>query len=74
MAASDYEKELSEKNNHDNRKIFKKDANLYFRKMAAIIDIPDNRPDPNDGTVQPTLKDQIYSGEILKRMYHRRDI
>ena len=74
IAASDYEKEIRERENQVERKIFKKDANLYFRKMAAIIDLPDNRPDPNGGTAAPTLKDQIYSGEILKRMYHRKDI
>ena len=27
--------------------------------------------DPNQGP-DPTLKDQIYSGEILKRMYHKK--
>ena len=41
-----------------------------FKKMATIIDIPRNMNGVPDGPT-PSLKDQIYSGEILKNMYHR---
>ena len=46
-----------------------------FKKMATIINIPramNNAADQIEGP-PATLKDQIYSGEILKNMYHRKE-
>jgi hypothetical protein len=45
-----------------------------FKKMASIIQIPTTL---NEGEIhgpEPTLKDQINSGEILKYMYHKKEL
>ena len=44
---------------------------MLFKQMAATIDIHNNLPDQNP---QQDLKEQVASGEILKRMYHRQEV
>mgnify|MGYP001611481375 CR=1 FL=1 len=49
----------------------KKEAKEMFQKMAAHIEFQDAQPSNNQPGPVPTLKDQIYSGSILKEMYHK---
>jgi len=74
VAASEFAEDMLEGKQRKEKKIFKKDASEMFKRMAATIDIPRQLTDGQPQGPEPTLKDQIYSGEILKRMYHRKDV
>lgn len=54
VAASDAAEEFVEARYTKERKIFKKDASEMFKKMAAVIDLPDETPQHGPS---PTLKD-----------------
>jgi hypothetical protein len=73
VAASEAADKMLDNKNWKMKKIFKRDADQMFKKMASTIELPTPQCLEEMGPV-PTLKDLIYTGEILKTMYHRKEV
>lgn len=74
MAHSEYHESVKEHHVDKNDRLLRRDVKDIFRKMAKTIDIQRTLPDNQPPGPEPNLRDQIFSGEILKMMYHRQEI